>query len=151
MDTDPLPVREKFVTHELDIVRKLNDAGVPLLAGTDTPAGIDVIPGFSLHLELIRLEQAGLTPLQALQTATINPARFLDKTADFGTVEKGKIADLVLLAANPLDGIHFTQSIAGVVLNGRYLSRQDLDAMLKSVQETAAGKGAAHAAPPTPN
>ena len=151
MDTDPLPVREKFVTHELDIVRKLNDAGVPLLAGTDTPAGIDVIPGFSLHLELIRLEQAGLTPLQALRTATINPARFLDKTADFGTVEKGKIADLVLLAANPLDGIHFTQSIAGVVLNGRYLSRQDLDAMLKSVQETAAGKGAAHAAPPTPN
>jgi imidazolonepropionase-like amidohydrolase len=149
LDTDPLPVREKFVTHELDIVRKLNDAGVPLLAGTDTPAGVDVIPGFSLHLELIRLEQAGLTPLQALQTATINPARFLGKTADFGTVEKGKIADLVLLAANPLDGIHFTQSIAGVVLNGRYLSRQDLDAMLKSVQETAAGKGAAHAAPPT--
>ena len=59
IDTDPLPVREKFVEHELDIVRKLHAAGVPLLAGTDTPAGIDVIPGFSLHLELIRLVRPG--------------------------------------------------------------------------------------------
>lgn len=151
LDTDPLPVRKQFVTHELDIVRKLNDARVPLLAGTDTPAGVDVIPGFSLHLELIRLVQAGLTPLQALQTATINPARFLDKTADFGTVEEGKIADLVLLLANPLDEIYLTQTTAGVVLNGRYLSPQDLDAMRKRVLETAAGKGAVHAAPPTPN
>src|ERR1700678_2422491 len=151
LDTDPLPVRKQFVTHELDIVRKLNDARVPLLAGTDTPAGVDVIPGFSLHLELIRLVQAGLTPLQALQTATINPARFLDKTADFGTVEEGKIADLVLLLANPLDEIYLTQTTAGVVLNGRYLSPQDLDAMRQRVLETSAEQGAAHPAPATPN
>src|ERR1700722_14372611 len=151
LDTDPLPVRKQFVTHELDFVRKLNDARVPLLAGTDTPAGVDVIPGFSLHLELIYLVQAGLTPLQALQTATINPARFLDKTADFGTVEEGKIADLVLLLANPLDEIYLTQTTAGVVLNGRYLSSQDLDAMRKRVLETAAEQGAAHPAPVTPN
>src|ERR1700678_802312 len=151
LDTDPLPVRKQFVTHELDIVRKLNDARVPLLAGTDTPAGVDVIPGFSLHLVLIRLVQAGLTPLQALQTATINPARFLDKTADFGTVEEGKIADLVLLLANPLDEIYLTQTTAGVVLNGRYLSPQDLDAMRQRVLETSAEQGAAHPAPATPN
>src|SRR5271170_4570584 len=73
MDTDPLPVREKFVQHELDIVKKLNQAGVPFLAGTDTPAGVDVLPGFSLHLELQRFIAAGFTPMEALQTATINP------------------------------------------------------------------------------
>jgi imidazolonepropionase-like amidohydrolase len=126
LDTDPLPVREKFVEHELDIVRKLQAAGVPLLAGTDTPAGVDVIPGFSLHQELQRFVDAGLTPLQALQTATINPARFLDKTSDFGTVEKGRIADLVLLNANPLIAIGNTKKIASVVLAGRYISPEEL-------------------------
>jgi imidazolonepropionase-like amidohydrolase len=127
LDTDPLPVREKFVEHELDIVRKLQAAGVPLLAGTDTPAGVDVIPGVSLHQELQRFVDAGLTPLQALQSATINPARFFGITADFGTVEKGKIADLVLLDANPLKDIHNTRKIAGVMLAGKYFSRKELD------------------------
>jgi imidazolonepropionase-like amidohydrolase len=122
-----LPVREKFVEHELDIVRKLQAAGVPLLAGTDTPAGVDVIPGVSLHQELQRFVDAGLTPLQALQSATINPARFFGITADFGTVEKGKIADLVLLDANPLKDIRNTRKIAGVMLAGKYFSRQELD------------------------
>jgi imidazolonepropionase-like amidohydrolase len=140
MDTDPLSVREKFVEHELDIVRKLRAAGVPFLAGTDTPAGVDVIPGFSLHLELQRFVDAGFAPLQALQTATINPARFLGKTADFGTVEKGKMADLVLLDANPLVDIHNTQKIAGAVLAGRYLSRADLNGILSSVEQFAAQK-----------
>jgi len=127
LDTDPLPVREKFVEHELDIVRKLQAAGVPLLAGTDTPAGVDVIPGVSLHQELQRFVDAGLTPLQALQTATINPARFLNETADFGTVEKGKTADLLLLDANPLESIANTRKIAGVVLAGKYLSPKKLE------------------------
>jgi imidazolonepropionase-like amidohydrolase len=127
LDTDPLPVREKFVEHELEIVRKLQAAGVPLLAGTDTPAGVDVIPGVSLHQELQRFVDAGLTPLQALQSATINPARFFGITADFGTVEKGKIADLVLLDANPLKDIHNTRKIAGVVLAGKYFSRKERD------------------------
>jgi imidazolonepropionase-like amidohydrolase len=140
MDTDPLAVREKFVEHELDIVRKLHAAGVPFLAGTDTPAGVDVIPGFSLHLELQRFVDAGFTPLEALQTATINPARFLGKTADFGTVEKGKMADLVLLDANPLEDIRNTQRIAGVVLAGRYSSRADLDGVLNGVLRFAALK-----------
>jgi imidazolonepropionase-like amidohydrolase len=140
MDTDPLAVREKFVEHELDIVRKLHAAGVPFLAGTDTPAGVDVIPGFSLHLELQRFVDAGFTPLEALQTATINPARFLGKTADFGTIETGKIADLVLLDANPLEDIRNTQKIAAVILAGRYFSREDLDRILAGVQQVAAQK-----------
>jgi imidazolonepropionase-like amidohydrolase len=137
LDTDPLPVRQKFVEHELDIVRKLNQAGVPFLAGTDCPAGVDVLPGFSLHLELERFTAAGFTPLQALQTATINAAKFLDRQNDFGTVEKGKIADLVLLDANPLDDIRNTQKIAGVVAAGRYFSRASLDRILSGVETTA--------------
>ena len=140
LDTDPLAVRERFVEHELDIVRKLKAAGIPFLAGTDTPAGVDVLPGFSLHLELQRLVDAGFTPLEALQTATINPARFLGKTADLGTVAKAKIADLVLLDADPTQDIRNTRKIAGVVLNGRYFSRQDLDLMVSRAR--AAGEKA---------
>ncbi len=134
LDTDPLPVRQKFVEHELDIVKKLHQANVPFLAGTDTPAGVDVLPGFSLHLELQRFVAAGFTPMEALQTATINPAKFLGKESDLGTIEKGKIADLVLLDANPLDDIGNTQKIAAVFSNGRYYSRTQLDRILADVQ-----------------
>jgi len=134
MDTDPLPVREKFVAHELAIVARLQRAGEPFLAGTDTPAGVDVIPGPSLHHELERFVAAGFTPLEALRTATLDPARFLGRTADFGAVEKGKIADLVLLDANPLEDVRRTRRIAGVVANGRWLSRADLDRMLAGIE-----------------
>lgn len=133
LDTDPLPVRQKFVEHELDIVKKLHQAGVPFLAGTDTPAGVDVLPGFSLHLELQRFVAAGFTPMEALQTATIEPARFLGKLNDFGTVEKGKIADLVLLNADPLVDIGNSQKIAAVFSNGRYYSRAQLDGILAGI------------------
>ena len=131
-------MRQKFVEHELDIVKKLQAANVPFIAGTDTPAGVDVLPGFSLHLELQRFVAAGFTPLEALQTATINPAKFLDKLDDFGTVEKGKIADLVLLNANPLDDIRNTQKIDVVFSNGRYNSRVQLDRILADVEAYAA-------------
>src|SRR3984893_14482588 len=134
LDTDPLPVREKFVQHELDIVKKLQKAGVPFLAGTDTAAGVDVLPGFSLHRELERFVAAGFTPMEALQTATINPAKFLNKLSDFGTVEKGKVADLVLLDANPLDDIRNTQKIQAVIVSGRYFSRANLDSILREVE-----------------
>jgi imidazolonepropionase-like amidohydrolase len=140
LDTDPLPIREKFVTHELDIVRKLNAAGVPFLAGTDTPAGVDVIPGISLHLELQRFVAAGFTPLEALQTATLNPAKFYNKLNDFGTVQPGRIADLVLLEANPLDNIANTRKIAAVITDGRYLSQQDLEQLRTKLKQLAATK-----------
>jgi imidazolonepropionase-like amidohydrolase len=138
LDTDPLPVREKFVPHELGIVHRLQAADVPFLAGTDTPAGVDVIPGISLHLELQRFVDAGFTPLQALQTATLNPAIFLGKRSDYGTVESGKVADLVLLQANPLEDIANTRSITGVVADGRYLSSQDLEQLRAKLKALAA-------------
>lgn len=140
LDTDPLPVRQKFVEHELDIVRKLHAAHVDFLAGTDTPAGVDVLPGVSLHLELQRFIAAGFTPLEALQTATLNPARFFDRLQDFGAIQPGRIADLVLLRANPLDDVANTRQIAAVVTDGRYLSRDDLDRLQEKLAQIAATK-----------
>jgi imidazolonepropionase-like amidohydrolase len=140
MDTDPLEVRRRFVDHELDIVRKLRDANVPFLAGTDTPAGVEVTPGISLHLELQRFVAAGFTPLQALQTATINPARFLGKTSEFGTVQSGRVADLIILRGNPLDDVANTRAIAGVVADGRYWSAASLDSLREKIKAVAAAR-----------
>jgi len=135
--TDDLATRRKFIEKELEVVRMLHKAGVPFLAGTDTPAGVHIFPGFSLHEELQCFVAAGFTPLEALQTATLNPARFLGMEDQLGTVEKGKLADLVLLSANPLEDIANTQKVAGVVSNGHYFSRGDLDKMLTRVEASA--------------
>jgi imidazolonepropionase-like amidohydrolase len=138
MDTDPLSVRQRFTQMELEMVNQMHKSGVPFLAGTDTAAGVNVFPGFSLHQELEYFVKAGFTPLDSLQTATINPARFFGRTVDLGSVERGKLADLVLLDANPLDDIRNTQKIRAVVLAGRYFSREQLDAMLLGVETAAA-------------
>jgi Amidohydrolase family len=107
-------------------------AQVPLLAGTDTPTAT-MVPGFSLHDELRDLVQAGLTPYEALQAATVNPARFIGGAYDAGTIEVGRRADAVLLDANPLDDIAHTTRISGVVLHGRWLDRPALDQLLRDV------------------
>jgi hypothetical protein len=122
-------------------------AGVPFMAGTDTAAGVHIFPGFSLHEELALFVRAGLTPLQALQTATRNPAEFMGRLSDMGTVEQGKLADLVLLDANPLDDIANTRKIRAVVLAGRYFGRDDLDRMLEGVKRAAAEPDSAAAHP----
>ncbi|MGI8581075.1 MAG: amidohydrolase family protein [Chitinophagaceae bacterium] len=97
-------------------------SGVPLLAGTQMEDFIT--PGMSLHDVLYWLVDGGLTPAEALRTATINPARFLNKQKDLGTVEVGKLADLVLLDANPLVDISNTRKINAVVANGRLLTKE---------------------------
>ena len=135
--TDDLPTRKKFLDKELEVVGMLHKTGVRFLAGTDTPAGVYVFPGFSLHEELHRFVAAGFTPLEALQTATINPARFFGLENQLGAIERGKLADLVLLSANPLEDIANTQKIAGVVVNGRYFNRAELDQMLGRVEAAA--------------
>ena len=140
MDTDPLSVRKKFVQMELDMTLAMFRAGAPFMAGTDTAAGVHIFPGFSLHQELVLFQRAGLTPMQALQTATLNPAKFLGRTADMGTVEKSKLADLVLLDANPLENIANVRKIWGVVLAGRYFDRPALDRMLRGVAKAAAAE-----------
>jgi imidazolonepropionase-like amidohydrolase len=142
MDTDPLPVRKQFVQMELNMTLAMYRAGVPFLAGTDTAAGVHIFPGFSLHQELALFVQAGLTPLQALQTATLNPAKFMNRLADLGTVERGKLADLVLLDANPLEDIANSKRIHAVVLAGRYLDRAELDRLLSGAERAATGVAA---------
>ena len=115
------------------LVRRMNEEHVGLLAGTDVSITWTV-PGFSLHDELSALVEAGLTPLESLRTATLNPARYFDKTSEFGTVAKGMAADLVLIDGDPLADIRNTRRISAVVSNGRYLDRPALDAMLATVE-----------------
>lgn len=116
----------RYYTAVRAMIPDLRRAGVGLLAGTDAGANEYSLPGFSLHDELVELVEAGLTPMEALQTATLNPARYLGLTDALGTVEMGKIADLVLLEANPLEDIHNTQKIAAVVVNGSILGKPEL-------------------------
>jgi imidazolonepropionase-like amidohydrolase len=115
----------------------LQEQGVPFLAGTDTPPGVYIFPGFSLHEELQRFVSAGFTPLEALRTATLNPAHFFNLEDQFGAIEPDKLADIVLLHANPIEDISNTQKIAAVISNGRYFSRQALDKLLAQVESSA--------------
>lgn len=111
-------------------------AGVPMMAGTDAMNPY-CFPGFSLHDELALLVESGVTPLAALQMATINPAKFMGKTAHFGTIEAGKVANLVLLEADPLADIRNTTKIQGVWLEGKYFDRAALEAMLEKADAEA--------------
>lgn len=119
---------DRVFRKDLELVGKMQKAGVPILAGTDVMNPY-CFPGFSLHDELGWLVKSGLTPYQALRAATINPARYLGRS-DVGTVEKGKVADLVLLDANPLEDIHNSTRIRAVVRGGRYLDRSALDGLM---------------------
>jgi hypothetical protein len=129
-------VTERLFQYRLRMVGEMQRAGVELLAGTDTAYGYPV-PGFALHDELGLFVQAGLTPMEALRTATYNPAKYFGLLNSFGTVEPGKIADLVLLNANPLDDMSNTKKIEAVIVNGRYLSRDQLDKMLVDIEAAA--------------
>ena len=110
----------RIADHSRLVVGALHRAGVTLLAGTDAIDAF-VVPGFALHQELELLVQAGLTPMEALQTATREPARFLGLEAERGTIEVGKAADLVLLEADPLADIRNTRRVVTVVLRGRVI------------------------------
>jgi hypothetical protein len=123
----------------LNLVGSMHRTGVEIMAGTDVGNPF-VYPGFSLHDELALLVKAGMTPMEALQAATLKPAKFLGMEKDFGTVQKGKIADLVLLDSNPLDDISNTQRISAVVVNGKLLSRQTLDKKLAETEANAKDK-----------
>jgi imidazolonepropionase-like amidohydrolase len=126
--------RQRFA-ELMEVVRQMNRAGVALMAGTDL-AG-PRIPGFSLHGELALLVAAGLTPLQALRAATLTPAIFSNRATEIGTVAAGKVADLVLLDADPLQDIRNTQRISAVLVGGKLLERGDLDALLRQGEQSA--------------
>ena len=112
-------------------------AGVPMILGTDCGANnMYMVPGWSVHEELQALVRIGLTPAEALRMATLNAAKWRGAT-DEGSVDVGKVADLVLLRSDPLSDIRHTQEVDSVLQGGRHYSRSDLDAMLKRAQERA--------------
>ena len=122
---------------DVELVNAMHDGGVQFMAGTDGPDPY-VFPGFSLHDELEWLVKSGFTSFQALQSATFSPALFLRKLDKYGVAEVGHAADLLLLDSNPLQDIRNTRQIFGVVVDGKYYSRDALDTMLKQVESLAA-------------
>ena len=128
---------EARANRRLALIKRMYDLKIPFLAGTDAPAGYDLVPGASIHRELQLFVRAGLTPLQALQTATLNPAIYFGKTAEWGTIASGKSADLVVLARNPLVDIANTRAVVAVVADGRYYAPRELDRMRLRIMELA--------------
>jgi hypothetical protein len=119
--------------------KSLSDAGVPLITGTDTPTIAGLVPGFSLHQDLHALEAAGLSRYQVLAATTRTPGEFITKTkpggAPFGTVTVGSRADLLLLAANPLDDLSTLEKPLGVMGQGRWYPAEGLKALLEGVAD----------------
>jgi len=128
--------RKRLYRKELQMVRAMHRAGVRFMTGTDL-SGAYVFAGSSVHHELALFVEAGFSPLEALQTATRNPAVFLGEEKSLGTVEKGKIANLVLLSADPLADIRNVDKIDAVILNGQFLSAEKLKALLAGAEASA--------------
>lgn len=126
------PCVDGYYRYQVRLAIAMHQGAVRLMAGTDSVIR-SVFPGFSLHDELAILVEGGLTAYEALGTATLHPAEFLGEADEFGTVEVGKRADLILLEANPLEDISATRRIAGVIVRGRWYTSADLDSILKAV------------------
>jgi urease gamma subunit len=129
-------LRTRIVEKTRELVSAMYRAGVPMLTGTDALDG-DVIPGVSLHQELELMVEAGLSPMEALQTATRNAAQYFGAIKSRGTIEVGKLADLVLLDADPLQNISHTQKIHAVILQGRLISAQQRQVLLEQIKRYA--------------
>ncbi|MCW5909750.1 MAG: amidohydrolase family protein [Cyclobacteriaceae bacterium] len=126
----PLESREKYVHIRKKMVYELWKAGVPLMAGSDAPEFF-VVAGFSIHDELKTMVDAGLTPFAALQTATVNPATFMEMNTRTGTIEAGKEADFLLLDKNPLEDIQNTRAIHGVFTNSGWYDNDAVNNLLQ--------------------
>ena len=131
--------RARYVQVRNALVKAIHDSGGKIIAGSDTPEWFHAY-GFGLHRELQAYVAAGLTPYQALATATRNPAEFLFQVNEWGTVEPGKRADLILLDANPLEDIANTMKIDAVMVGGRLLPRAELDRMLAAGERAMAAE-----------
>ena len=131
--------RARYVDVRNRLVKAIRDSGGKILAGSDTPEWFNVY-GWGLHRELEALVAAGLTPYQALEAATRNPAEFLGQSTEWGTIEVGKRADFVLLQANPLSDIRNTLRIDGVMLGGRWLGAAERQAMIERAAAAIKGR-----------
>ena len=129
LSEEALELADREYQRNAYIVDQMQRFGVPIMAGTGTGDPY-TFPGYDLHRELQLLVSAGLTSLQALRSATLTPAEYLEAGDSLGTVAPGRMADLVLLDADPLQDIRNTKKVAAVILGGRYLPKPTLDAML---------------------
>jgi hypothetical protein len=130
--------RQRYVQVRNAIVKAISDSGGKLLAGSDSPEWF-LAYGYTLHRELAAFVEAGLTPYQALLTATRNPAEFLGGSSEWGTIGVGRRADLVLLDANPLEDIRNTAKIDAVVIGGRWLDRAERERMIRMAARRVGG------------
>ena len=130
--------RRRYVEVRNRLVKAIQDSGGKLITGSDTPEWYHMY-GWGLHRELQALVKAGLTPHQALTASTVNAAAFLGASREWGTIETGKRADLVLVTANPLDDISNTLKIDAVSVGGRWLPRAELDAMIAAGSKLTGG------------
>lgn len=128
---DALEAQRLMYEYHLRLVNAMERSGVKMLVGTDSS-----FFGSAVHDELAEMVKAGLTPMEALQTATVNPAEYFGKRDSMGTVEKGKLADLVLLDGNPLESIENVRKVSAVVMNGRLFDRKALNQLLIEVEST---------------
>lgn len=113
----------------INMTGNIHNSGIEIMAGTDTPIFF-LTPGLSLHEELVMLVEAGLSPIEALKTATINPAKYFNLENELGVIKEGNWADLVILDANPLENINNTKLINAVIKQGKYFNRNKLDKIL---------------------
>jgi imidazolonepropionase-like amidohydrolase len=124
---------EALIKVRRNIIRQMQKGGVGILLGSDAPQIFNV-PGFSAHHELKYLVDAGLTPYEALKTGTVNVAGYLGKSANTGMIKQGYTADLVLLNGNPLKDITQTQSVEGVMIGNKWLSKDHIAKELKRLE-----------------
>lgn len=133
---DPSPAaretHRRFYRKGLELTGAAHRAGVQVLAGTDY-----IVAGADLHRELQQLAAAGLSPAEVLRAATLSPARYFGLEGEYGTVEVGKVADLVLLQANPLLDVRNTERIEAVVFDGNVYDRAALDGIKRHVERRA--------------
>ncbi|MBN8842053.1 MAG: amidohydrolase family protein [Sphingomonadales bacterium] len=140
LDTATRVALYRFLLHAMALTVEAHRAGVPILVGSDSPDSY-IFPGFSYHLEMEMLAEAGLPPLAILKAATLEAARFAKDEADYGTIAPNRVADILLLDADPLADISNTRRIDAVIAAGKYWDRAALDALLADARATAASAG----------
>ena len=135
-----LAAEKLLVKKYLEIIGSMQRAGVKLMTGSDFGANPLLFPGWGVHDEMALLVKSGLSPTEAIQAATRNPAMYLGLDKSVGTIEKGKLADIVVLSANPLEDINNTRKVNAVIFQGRMFDRAELNRMLASVAATTGSK-----------
>jgi len=131
---DPSAERSKYTDWMSKMAGKIHQNKIEIMAGTDTPIGF-LTPGLSLHEELRQLVESGLSPLEAIKTATLNPAIYFNLDSELGWIGENTWADLVILNANPLDAIGNTKQIDAVIKQGNYFDRNLLTQTLERVRK----------------